>query len=96
MHAVADALLFLGTVLVVWTVVVWIGGACMAGWVAAEKGRDPAAWVILAFVLSPPLALVALAAAPAVVEPDEEPALEPAVAGRHPALQPVLGRIARA
>ncbi|HJR49623.1 MAG TPA: hypothetical protein VJ794_00870 [Gemmatimonadales bacterium] len=43
---------------------IWIGGASVAAWVAWEKGREPVAWFVLAFFLSPLLALVALSAVP--------------------------------
>jgi hypothetical protein len=47
---------------IAWFVVFWIGGAVLAAWVASERERDPVAWFILAFFLSAPVALVALAA----------------------------------
>jgi hypothetical protein len=37
----------------------------VAAWVAWEKGRDPAAWFVMAFFLSPLVALIALSAVPA-------------------------------
>jgi hypothetical protein len=43
----------------------WIGGASVAAWVGGEKGRDPIAWFVVAFFLSPLVALVALGAVPA-------------------------------
>ena len=43
----------------------WVGGASVAAWVAWEKGREPVAWFVLAFFLSPLVALVALSAVPA-------------------------------
>jgi hypothetical protein len=48
---------------IAWFVVFWIGGAVLAAWVASEQEREPVAWFILAFFLSAPVALVALAAA---------------------------------
>jgi hypothetical protein len=48
---------------IVWFVVFWIGGAVLSAWVASEQERDPVAWFIVAFFLSAPVALVALAAA---------------------------------
>ena len=39
----------------------WVGGAAVAAWVGREKGRDPLAWFMLAFFLSPVVALIALA-----------------------------------
>ena len=47
---------------IAWFVVFWIGGAVLAAWVASEQEREPVAWFILAFFLSAPVALVALAA----------------------------------
>ena len=44
---------------------VWVGGAFVAAWVAWEKGREPVAWFVVAFFLSPLVALVALNAVPA-------------------------------
>lgn len=43
----------------------WVGGSSVAAWVAWEKGREPVAWFVLAFFLSPLVALVALSAVPA-------------------------------
>jgi hypothetical protein len=37
----------------------------VTAWVAWEKGRDPAAWFVMAFFLSPLVALIALSAVPA-------------------------------
>ena len=63
----------------------WVGGAAVAAWVGGEKGRDPIAWFVLAFFLSPVVALIALGAVPArrgsraerqVAEPVEDPAVE--------------------
>lgn len=54
--------LILASVGAMWMLVLWIGGAFLAAWVATEKGRDPVAWWVLGFLLSPLLALVALSA----------------------------------
>lgn len=65
----------------------WVGGASVAAWVGREKGRDPIAWFVLAFFLSPLVALIALVAVPtrraaraarAVSSPVEDPAVEAA------------------
>jgi hypothetical protein len=48
-----------------WVVLLWIGGAFLAAWVASEKNRDPVGWWFLGFFLSPLLVLVALNAVPA-------------------------------
>lgn len=58
-------LMLVGVLGTVWGVVLWIGGAFLAAWVASEKNRDAVGWWALSFVLSPLLALVALAALPA-------------------------------
>ncbi len=50
-----------------WGILVWIGGAILAAWVASENNRSGVAWLLFGLVLSPLLALVALAALP--VEP---------------------------
>ena len=42
-----------------------MGGTSVAAWVAWEKGRDPVFWFVIAFFLSPLVALVALGAVPA-------------------------------
>lgn len=55
----------LGFLLTVWAFGIWVGGASVAAWVAWEKGREPVAWFVLAFFLSPLVALVALGAVPA-------------------------------
>ena len=65
----------------------WVGGASVAAWVGREKGRDPIAWFVLAFFLSPLVALIALVAVPtrraagaarAASSPVEDPAVEAA------------------
>jgi hypothetical protein len=65
----------------------WVGGASVAAWVGREKGRDPIAWFVLAFFLSPLVALIALGAVPTRrvaraarrrPEPVEDPAVEAA------------------
>ncbi len=49
---------------VLWGLVIWIGGAILTGWVAVQNNRSGALWFVLALVLSPLLALLALAAIP--------------------------------
>ncbi|MGH7299581.1 MAG: hypothetical protein ACREKQ_02295 [Candidatus Rokuibacteriota bacterium] len=56
----------LGFLVTLWGAGIWIGGASVAAWVAWEKGREPVAWFVLAFFLSPLVALVALSAVPAL------------------------------
>lgn len=56
----------LGFLLTLWGFGIWIGGASVAAWVAWEKGREPVSWFVLAFFLSPLVALVALSAVPAL------------------------------
>ncbi len=55
----------LGFLLTLFAFGAWVGGAAVTAWVAWEKGREPAAWFVLAFFLSPLVALVALSAVPA-------------------------------
>ena len=55
----------LGFVLTLFGFAAWVGGASMTAWDAWEKGREPIAWFVLAFFLSPLVALVALSAVPA-------------------------------
>jgi len=55
----------LGFLLTLFGFAAWVGGASMTAWVAWEKGREPVAWFVLAFFLSPLVALVALSAVPA-------------------------------
>ena len=55
----------LGFLLTLWAFGIWVGGASVTAWVAWEKGRDPAAWFVMAFFLSPLVALIALSAVPA-------------------------------
>ena len=50
--------------LVAWGIAAWIIGAILAAWVAAQAGRDPVAWMVLALFLSPAVALLALAGLP--------------------------------
>jgi hypothetical protein len=64
MGEIAVEFLKLGFVAGIWLVGMWVGGAFVTAWVANEKDRSPAAWFLLAFFLSPLLALVALGAAP--------------------------------
>lgn len=63
---------------------VWVGGASVAAWVAWEKGREPVAWFVVAFFLSPLVALVALNAVPArhLARRREEPTAPVVVAAR--------------
>lgn len=56
----------LGFVLTLFGFAAWVGGASVAAWVAWEKGREPVAWFVLAFFLSPLVALVALSAVPSM------------------------------
>jgi hypothetical protein len=67
--------LFQGAVVLVaaaiaWGIVAWIAGAIMAGWVASQAGREFLVWLVLGLFLSPPLALIALAALPPVTAAD--------------------------
>lgn len=55
----------LGLLLTLLAFGLWIGGASVAAWVGWEKGRDPIAWFVVAFFLSPLVALIALSAVPA-------------------------------
>lgn len=64
MGEIAVEFLKLGLVACVWLVGVWVAGAFVTAWVASEKDRSPAAWFLIAFLLSPLLALVALGAVP--------------------------------
>ena len=65
MDELVGELVRLGFVLTLWGFGIWVGGAAVAAWVAWEKGREPAAWFVLAFFLSPLVALIALSAVPA-------------------------------
>lgn len=49
---------------VLWGFVIWVGGAILTGWVAVQNNRSGAVWFVIALVLSPVLALLALAAIP--------------------------------
>jgi hypothetical protein len=64
MGEIAVEFLKLGFVAGLWLVGMWVGGAFVTAWVANEKDRSPAAWFLIAFLLSPLLALVALGAVP--------------------------------
>lgn len=55
----------LGLLLTLLAFGLWVGGASVAAWVGWEKGRDPIAWFVVAFFLSPLVALIALGAVPA-------------------------------
>jgi hypothetical protein len=65
MGMLAGELMKLGFLLTLVAFGVWVGSASVAAWVAWEKGRDPVAWFVVAFFLSPLVALVALGAVPA-------------------------------
>lgn len=62
MGELTGELVRLGFFLTLWGIGMWIGGAAVAAWVAWEKGRDPVAWFVIGFFLSPLVALVALSA----------------------------------
>jgi hypothetical protein len=47
-----------------WGLVIWVGGAILTGWVAVQNHRSGAVWFLVALVLSPLLALLALAVIP--------------------------------
>ena len=49
---------------VLWGLVIWVGGAILSGWVAVQNNRSGAMWFVVALVLSPLLALLALAVIP--------------------------------
>jgi hypothetical protein len=65
MDGLMNELVRLGFLLTLWAFGIWVGGASVTAWVAWEKGRDPAAWFVMAFFLSPLVALIALSAVPA-------------------------------
>lgn len=65
MAELTGELVRVGFLLTVWAFGIWVGGAAVAAWVAWEKGREPVAWFVLAFFLSPLVALVALGPVPA-------------------------------
>lgn len=65
MAELTGELLRIGSLLLFWAFAIWVGGAAVAAWVAWEKGREPVAWFVLAFFLSPLVALVALGPVPA-------------------------------
>jgi len=65
MDELMGELVRLGFLLMLWAFGIWVGGAAVAAWVAWEKGRDPAAWFVMGFFLSPLVALIALSAVPA-------------------------------
>jgi hypothetical protein len=66
MDALVGDFVRLGFVLTLFGFAAWVGGASVTAWVAWEKGREPVAWFVLAFFLSPLVALVALTAVPAM------------------------------
>ena len=49
---------------VLWGAGIWIGGAIMASWVAVQKRRSGAAWLVNALLFSAVVALLALASVP--------------------------------
>ena len=65
MDELVGELVRLGFLLTLWGIGIWVGGAAVTAWVAWEKGRDPAAWFVMGFFLSPLVALIALGAVPA-------------------------------
>ena len=65
MDELMGELVRLGFLFTLWAFGIWVGGASVAAWVAWEKGRDPAAWFVMGFFLSPLVALIALSAVPA-------------------------------
>jgi hypothetical protein len=64
MGEIVVGLLKLGVFTGAWLIWLWVGGAVVTAWVATEKDRSPAAWFVIAVLLSPLLALVALGAVP--------------------------------
>jgi len=64
MGVLVAELMKLGFLLTLMAFGIWVGGASVAAWVAWEKGRDAASWFVIAFFLSPLVALVALNAVP--------------------------------
>lgn len=64
MNELMGELVRLGFLLTLWAFGIWVGGASVAAWVAWERGREPVAWFVLAFFLSPLVALIALSAVP--------------------------------
>lgn len=86
MAALAGDVVRLGLLLTLLGFALWVGGASVAAWVGWEKGRDPIAWFVLAFFLSPLVALIALGAVPArrparAARSASRPIEDPAVAG---------------
>jgi hypothetical protein len=65
MGMIAGEVVKLGFLVTLLAFGMWVGSASVAAWVAWEKGRDPVAWFVVAFFLSPLVALVALGAVPA-------------------------------
>jgi phosphoglycerol transferase MdoB-like AlkP superfamily enzyme len=62
MSELMGELVRLGFLIALWAFGIWVGGASVAAWVAWERGREPVAWFVLAFFLSPLVALIALSA----------------------------------
>src|SRR5262249_2106201 len=65
MGMLAAELMKLGFFLGLLGLALWAGSASVAAWVAWEEGREPVAWFVIAFILSPLVALIALGAVPA-------------------------------
>lgn len=57
----------IGTIVFVWVIVVWLGGALLAGWIARDKGRDGTGFALVALVI-PLFGIIAAACA----QPDPE------------------------
>jgi hypothetical protein len=57
-------IILLGLIGACWLMALWLGGAFLAAWVAGRRNRDPVAWWVIGFFLSPLFALLALNAAP--------------------------------
>jgi hypothetical protein len=66
MNELMGDFLRLGFLLTLFGFGAWVGGSSVTAWVAWEKGREPVAWFVLAFFLSPLVALVALSAVPSM------------------------------
>jgi hypothetical protein len=64
MNELIGVFVSLGFLLSLFGFAAWVGGASVTAWVAWEKGREPVTWFVLAFFLSPLVALVALSAVP--------------------------------
>ncbi len=51
---------------------VWLLGSSVCGYVASQKGRSGFWWPLIALIISPLLALIAIAALPAVRDEDAD------------------------